>query len=197
MPSYRSVIGSDGRERRLTSAIFTQLDIFSDTRLRDSQVEIVGLVDRKRKSKWLDIKYLEDSNSNIWGHKVIISAADGAAGLIGETPARITGKPLKIGKLSGITQTFVSFGNFIDETHASNLEKYMLTKFTRFMVGTLKATNGTKYEVWKNVPIQNFTNNSDIDWSKSIPEIDQQLYKKYGLSQEEIDFIESRVKPMV
>lgn len=38
--------------------------------------------------------------------------------------------------------------------------------------------------------------NSDIDWSKSIPEIDKQLYKKYGLSAEEIDFIEKMVKPM-
>jgi len=38
--------------------------------------------------------------------------------------------------------------------------------------------------------------NSDIDWSKSIPEIDKQLYKKYSLSAEEIDFIEKMVKPM-
>lgn len=37
---------------------------------------------------------------------------------------------------------------------------------------------------------------SDIDWSKLIPEIDKQLYKKYNLTQEEIDFIESKVKPM-
>lgn len=38
--------------------------------------------------------------------------------------------------------------------------------------------------------------NSEINWSESIPEIDQQLYKKYGLDQNEIDFIESKVKPM-
>jgi len=38
--------------------------------------------------------------------------------------------------------------------------------------------------------------NSDIDWSKSIPEIDKQLYKNYSLSAEEIDFIEKMVKPM-
>ena len=45
------------------------------------------------------------------------------------------------------------------------------------------------------VPMQNFTDNSDIDWSKSISEIDQQLYRKYGLS-EEINFIETNVKEM-
>ncbi len=43
---------------------------------------------------------------------------------------------------------------------------------------------------------QDFTENSDIDWSKTISEIDQQLYKKYGLSKEEIDFIEEKVQAM-
>ena len=46
------------------------------------------------------------------------------------------------------------------------------------------------------IPCQDFTENSDIDWSKSVHEIDLQLYKKYGLSDEEIAFIESKVKPM-
>jgi len=46
------------------------------------------------------------------------------------------------------------------------------------------------------VPLQDFTSNSDIDWSKSIAEIDQQLYKKYGLTQAEIDYIEATIKPM-
>ena len=46
------------------------------------------------------------------------------------------------------------------------------------------------------VPLQDFTENSDIDWSKSISEIDQQLYKKYNLTEEEIAFIESMIKPM-
>ena len=46
------------------------------------------------------------------------------------------------------------------------------------------------------VPLQDFTTNSDIDWSKSIPKIDEQLYKKYQLSAEEVAFIESMIKPM-
>ena len=65
------------------------------------------------------------------------------------------------------------------------------------MLGTLKITQNNKTkEVWKNVPLQDFTSNSDIDWSQSIAELDAQLYRKYGLSQEEIDFIESKVKEM-
>lgn len=51
-------------------------------------------------------------------------------------------------------------------------------------------------ETWLNVPLQDFTANSDIDWSKSIPEIDKQLYKKYGLSADEVEFIESKVREM-
>ena len=73
---------------------------------------------------------------------------------------------------------------------------YLKTKFVRTMLGTLKTTQHNHTDVWLNVPLQDFTPNSDIDWSKSIPEIDRQLYAKYGLSQEEIDFIESHVKEM-
>ena len=49
---------------------------------------------------------------------------------------------------------------------------------------------------WKYVPIQDFTPSSDIDWSQSIADIDKQLYKKYNLTPEEIDFIETHVKEM-
>ena len=65
------------------------------------------------------------------------------------------------------------------------------------MLGTLKVTQNNKTKnVWYNVPLQDFTTNSDIDWSQSIENIDQQLYKKYNLSQDEIDFIESKVRAM-
>ena len=59
-----------------------------------------------------------------------------------------------------------------------------------------KKTQDNPSSVFSFVPIQNFTADSDIDWSKSIPEIDTQLYTKYGLTAEEIDFIESMIKPM-
>ena len=74
--------------------------------------------------------------------------------------------------------------------------KYIKSKFTRALLGTLKITQDNNRETWSNVPIQDFTLGSDIDWSQSIKNIDQQLYKKYNLSQEEIDFIESKVRAM-
>ena len=64
------------------------------------------------------------------------------------------------------------------------------------MLGILKITQDNTKEKWAYVPMQDFSSLSDIDWSKSIPEIDQQLYKKYNLTEEEIQFIESHVKEM-
>ncbi len=51
-------------------------------------------------------------------------------------------------------------------------------------------------DVFRFVPMQDFTENSNIDWSKSIKEIDAQLYTKYNLTEEEIAFIDSMIKSM-
>ena len=64
------------------------------------------------------------------------------------------------------------------------------------MLGILKITQHNPRSTWKYVPLQDFTPNSDIDWTKSIPEIDQQLYAKYKLTEEEINFIEAKVQAM-
>ncbi len=59
-----------------------------------------------------------------------------------------------------------------------------------------KSSQDATSKTFRFVPTQNFTKKSDIDWSKSTVEIDKQLYAKYKLTQEEIDFIESMIKPM-
>ena len=74
--------------------------------------------------------------------------------------------------------------------------KYINTKFARVMLGILKITQDNTAEKWMCVPLQDYSSQSDIDWNTSIANIDRQLYKKYGLSQEEIDFIETHVKEM-
>lgn len=63
-------------------------------------------------------------------------------------------------------------------------------------MGTLKATQHNPRDTWANVPLQNFTAISDIDWNQSIADIDKQLYRKYKLDEDEIDFIEEKIKPM-
>lgn len=79
---------------------------------------------------------------------------------------------------------------------AENVKKYLKTKFARTMLYTLKITQDNNKPKWANVPEQNFSLDSDIDWEKSVSAIDQQLYKKYKLSDEEITFIETNVKEM-
>ena len=79
---------------------------------------------------------------------------------------------------------------------AENVIKYVCSKFARTMLGVLKRTQANTPDKWKYVPLQDFTDKSDIDWSVSIANIDKQLYKKYGLSEEEITFIETNVKEM-
>ena len=79
---------------------------------------------------------------------------------------------------------------------AQNLEKYIQTRFVRTLVGIVKITQHITPSTWAHVPLQDFTPASDIDWSKPILEIDQQLYAKYGLDEKEIEFIETHVKEM-
>ena len=96
----------------------------------------------------------------------------------------------------GYTQSFISFGAFDSLTGAEACMKYIKTKFARCLLGTLKVTQDNPKNTWSNVPLQDFSENSDIDWTKSIKEIDAQLYDKYGLSYKEISFIEEKVSPM-
>ena len=77
-----------------------------------------------------------------------------------------------------------------------NLAKYYKTKFFRALLGVKKATQHSPSQVWRTIPLQDFTPGSDVDWSKPISDIDCQLYAKYGLSDDEVAFIESHVKEM-
>ena len=63
-------------------------------------------------------------------------------------------------------------------------------------MGVLKITQDNPPEKWQYVPLQDFTEASDINWNTTVHEIDLQLYKKYGLDKDEIDFIETHVKAM-
>jgi len=105
-------------------------------------------------------------------------------------------KPLIGEPLIGYTQSFISIGAFETYIEAEAAYKYIKTKFARVMLGILKVTQDNRKEVWKFVPLQDFTSASDIDWSQSLSDIDRQLYAKYGLSEEEIGFIEGMIKVM-
>ena len=121
----------------------------------------------------------------------MIPKANGS-GAIGE----VLSTPLCGTPLCGFTETFISIGETDSKDEAEATLKYVKTKFARAMLGILKVTQNNAKPTWKYVPLQDFTSSSDIDWSKSVHEIDLQLYRKYGLDEKEIEFIETHVKEM-
>lgn len=130
-------------------------------------------------------------------YKVFTSKGNGGAGLLTDgKPVNIIGKSYVGLPNMACTDSLIPFGKFKNITEAKNLQKYMSTKFLRFCVGILKVSQNLYQNVYSFVPLQDFTESSDIDWSKSISEIDQQLYTKYYLTDEEIAFIEKMIKPM-
>lgn len=191
-PHLKQCIGSEGKERRLTSNIFDRVDIFTDSKESPNDIQVFGIAPgNKRIHKYISRKYIDNSHKSLEKYKVLIPKSNGS-GAIGE----VLSTPLIGSPLIGYTFSFIGIGAFDTLQEAENAMKYIKSKFARTMLGILKITQDNLPDKWAYVPLQDFTENSDIDWSKSIPEIDQQLYKKYGLSQEEIDFIESKVKEM-
>lgn len=167
-------------------------EVFHEVKPNDGNqyIQLYGRIDNKREYRWINQSYLMN-NEYINFYNVFVPEANGT-GAIGEvlsTP--IIGTPM-----IGHTDTFLSIGQFESEQEAESCLKYICTKFARTMLGTLKATQHNPRDTWANVPLQDFTSASDIDWSQSIPDIDKQLYKKYGLSPDEVAFIESKIKPM-
>lgn len=188
-PHYKNIIGSDGADKRLRPNAFDKLDVFTENQSK-GEIPIHGLIKNKRVIRFINSKYIEASE-NLDKYKVLVPKANGS-GAIGE----VLSTPMVGEPMVGYTGSFIGIGAFETQVEAENCMKYIKTKFARAMLGTLKVTQDNPRETWLNVPLQDFTTNSDIDWSKSIPEIDKQLYKKYGLSAEEISFIESKVREM-
>ena len=190
-PDYIKGIGSEGKDRRLEKNIFDKIPLFTEEKSNEDDIKILGVIKNKRSYRFIPRKYLDISHENLMKYKVLVPRSNGS-GAIGEvlsTP--ILGEPIL-----GYTRTFLGIGAFDSKEEAGNALKYVRTKFARTMLGILKITQDNPIETWRLVPLQNFKTNSDIDWSKSIPEIDKQLYKKYNLSAEEVEFIESKVREM-
>ena len=190
---------SKGHEKDLVSNIFLKLNdiAFFLNRPNDNfeYIRIIGRLNNERCYMWIKLEYIQVKD-NFKNYKVFVPSANGS-GNIGEvqnTP--VIGEPVLGEPYVGHTQTFISLGNFLTNEEGNAALKYIKTKFCRMMLSYLKVTQNNKKETWKYVPIQDFTKNSDIAWSKSIKEIDKELYKKYGLIKKEIDFIEKNIKEM-
>ena len=145
----------------------------------------LGFVERdfiKQHSEWIDDYKLFTSRANNIGTE-----------LNDDNLVTVLGNPNQI-----CTESYLLLGVGLEltEEKAKNMQKYFTTRFARFMHSLSKASQDATAKTYRYVPLQDFSENSDIDWSKSITDIDRQLYKKYGLSKEEIEFIEKMIKVM-
>ena len=184
---------SSGHAYDMSTNIFERLpQIFYDEKPNDGveYIKILGREKNERVYKYIKREYVNDV-INLNKYKILIPKANGI-GAFGE----VISAPVIQGKGIGHTETFLSIGIFDNIQEAQNAYKYIKSKFARALLGVLKTTQDITPDKWANVPMQDFTDKSDIDWSASIANIDKQLYKKYGLSEEEITFIETNVKEM-
>ena len=167
-------------------------DVFLDAKPDDGHeyLKILGRVDGQRVYRYVRRDYMIDI-PELNKFKVFVPASNGS-GAIGE----VLSTPLVGSPLVGSTQTFISVGAFDTRAEADACLAYIKGKFCRAMLGILKVTQHNPPQTWAKVPLQDFTADSDIDWTLPIPEIDKQLYKKYGLDNAEINFIETHVKAM-
>ncbi|MBR6897877.1 MAG: Eco57I restriction-modification methylase domain-containing protein [Lachnospiraceae bacterium] len=194
-PSLKKEIGNDGKDKRFRQIAMERFPQLFTQNSDGVKMRTLGLINKERTYRYIDLKYVEE-NDHIKQYKVFVPFSNGASGTLGNEPARIISKPVIGYPNDGITQTFIGVGGYDTLSEAEALLKYIKSKFCRALLGLLKVTQGNKSETWAYVPNQDYGYNSDIDWSKSIHEIDLQLYKKYDLSPEEIEFIETHVKEM-
>lgn len=115
--------------------------------------------------------------------KVYISMA---YGMSGDMPYQVINKPFLGEPNTACTETYLLIGPCDNESIAKNIMSYMITRFFRFLVLLKKPTQHATSKVYEFVPMQDFTQS----WT------DEKLYAKYGLTADEIAFIESMIRPM-
>lgn len=131
---------------------------------------------------WLSNEFPINKNNNwINKWKLFIPYAIGEGNISKDIIKAFVGEPNSIS-----TETYLVVGPFESEKETYNAKSYIETKFFHFLLGLIKTSQHTTSKVYKFVPLQDF----------SKPWTDEELYKKYNLSQEEIDFIESMIRPM-
>lgn len=133
---------------------------------------------------YLDNSFIIPKNKD-WKDKwkIYITKSYGAGE---DFPHQILNKPIIGNPQSICTETYLLIGPFDTKKETENVSSYIKTKFFRFLVLLIKNTQDATSKVYSFVPMQDFSKS----WT------DEELYKKYNLTKEEIDFIESMIKPM-
>ena len=185
-------MGAGSGNMMVSNAIDKIPEAFYSQKPNDGEpyLRVLGRSGSGRVYRYIKRKYVV-GNDYINTYNALVPKANGS-GAFGE---KLT-LPELCKKEEGCTDTFISIGLYETEIEAINTIRYLKSKFMRAMLGIKKVTQDNPRSVWCYVPLQDFTAHSDIDWSKSVAEIDRQLYRKYDLTADEIEFIETHVKEM-
>lgn len=175
-PSITEILSVD-KEFGWTS----NFDGFHDKKKR-GDVPIYYIRKTKRSNGWIERSAIEKSAKLVDTWKVMIPQAYGAGEGI---PHQILGQPFVAPKPSVCTQTYL-FVYVDSQDAAESVESYVRTRFLRFLVSLRKITQHATRSTYTWVPQQAW----DRTW------MDEKLYKIYGLTKDDIAFIESRVRPM-
>jgi hypothetical protein len=147
--------------------------------------------------RYYDKDLVKKNTDILKSYKIFTSKGNGGAGLLTDgKPVAVIGKAFVAGPNMACTDSLIPFGCFNNREQAVNLQKYFCTKFLRFLVGVLKVSQNLYQNVYEFVPVQDFTNQSDIPWNSDISTIDRALYAKYGLNDAEVEYIERLIKPI-
>lgn len=184
-----------GTKNKIVSKSLTQLDFVFKNNEEKDHVALLGRIGSERVYRYINKKYL-DLPETFENYNVFVPEANGSGALGEVLSTPLIGEPLIGEPLIGHTDTFLSIGNFKTKFEADACIKFIKTKFARVLLGVLKVTQHNSRKTWYYVPLQDFTVNSDIDWTQSVTDIDRQLDQKYDLSPEEIAFIENHVREM-
>lgn len=190
-PDAKNIIGSGGADKRLRNNIFEKIELFTDAKTSRTDVAILGVEKNKRTTKYIHQKYIDQTHGNLNDWKVLVVRVNGSGEFGGVLSTPFLSKPHE-----GYTQTYIGIGAFENAQQAENALKYVKTKFCRAMLSILKVTQDNSRDTWKYVPLEDFSSNGEINWGVDVSTVDRQLYKKYGLTEGEISFIEANVKEM-
>lgn len=92
------------------------------------------------------------------------------------------------------TETFLLIGPFDTEIEQKNCYKYICTNFFKALLFFGRGTMQVSQDVFRFIPLEDFTENSDINWNDDISKLDKQLYNKYNISKKESEFIDKIIK---
>ena len=181
-------------EHIVGSNSFNKLDniIYFKTKPDDTHdyVRLLGLLNGKRTYRWIRLDYLRYPESfKQW--KVFIGKSDNTGHFGKVLAAPVIGEPYM-----GATDTFLTIGGFNTREEAEACCKYVKTRLCRVLLNILKRAQDATRDKWRYVPLQDFTSRSFINWSESVQQIDQQLYKHYGVTMEEQQWVKRNVTAM-